>query len=42
MREPVARVHPGAFTTLEGMAPAPSDVPMNAAGSVTDDTAPAS
>ena len=40
MREPVVRVHPGAFTTLEGTTLAPSDVPLSVAGDVPDDAAP--
>lgn len=40
MREPIVRVHPGAFTTLDGTMLAPSDVPLNVTGNVPDATAP--
>ena len=36
MREPLVRVHPGAFTTLDGMALTPSDVPLNVTGNIPD------
>ena len=40
MREPVVRVHPGAFTTLEGMELAPSGISLSITGDVPEDAAP--